>query len=107
MSANRECGSALGCNSIVFCLHTAPEKVGSCCVVSSGYSSWKRRVLEINSTHVVSFFHIPSFEALLYFIKDFTVCQTERQTGRMTSPYLLGHSEGCDRTSSVLTQGKL
>lgn len=98
MSANRECGSALGCNSIVFCLHAAPEKVGSCCVVSSGYSSWKRRVLEINSTHVVSFFHIPSFEALLYFIKDFTVCQAQRQTGRMTSPYLLGHSEGCDRT---------
>lgn len=85
--------------NLFLCFHTAPEKVGSCCVVSSGYNSWKRRVLEIKSAHVVRFFClILSFEALLYFIKYFMVCWTQRQTGRMTPLYLLGHSLGCGRT---------
>lgn len=82
--------------TLFLCFHA--EKVGSCCVVSSGYNSWRRRVLEINSAHVGFFFFILSFEALLYFIKDFMVCWTQRQTGRMTSPYLLGHSLACGRT---------
>lgn len=33
------CGTTL-----LFSAYTAPGKVGSCCVVSNGYNSWKRSV---------------------------------------------------------------